>query len=150
MEVDKKVKIKKFAKMKKNCIKKTMNDKGQSTFEFVLILPFLLLTFLIVSQLGIILYIQNNLTQISRETVRIISTTNSNRQACHLADNNSFLKKHYYKMQINPPYSNERQTGDIVSVNLSIKYKGFANIISHFIGEDLEISAKSAMRMECQ
>ena len=54
---------------------------GQSTIEFILLIPFIFLVICMVFQLGYTFYIQNNLEQICRELARIIATTNSNEMA---------------------------------------------------------------------
>ena len=123
---------------------------GQSTIEFVLVIPILIIVILTVSQFGLLIYLQNILEQSCREGVRIISTTNSNSMSYGVINRLcSDLDKNNLKIKIKPEKGSVRKVGTMVSVNLIYRYGGISNIIYFFMGKELILKAKSSMRMEC-
>lgn len=141
----------------KNCIKKRfigkfrmVGTKGQSTIEFVLLIPFLIIVILSVSQLGYMVYIQNVIQQAARESIRIVSTTNSNHKAYEKINKIcSKLDKDKLEIRITPESKMERKVGDYVSVDIAYRYGGISNFIKNFTGKEIIISSNSSMRMEC-
>ncbi len=113
-------------------------------------MPVLIIFFLAVSQIGVLIYIQNVLEQSSREGARIISTTNSNSKAYKsvykLCGN---LERENLKVAIKPESKSTRGVGDMVSINITYKYKGIFNVMGFLTGNDLVLRAGSMMRMEC-
>lgn len=133
-------------------IKKIFADKnGQSTVEFTLLIPFLIITCIAVFQLGYVIYLKNNIKQMSREAVRAVSTTNSNvlgeeimREGVSLSDGMTL------DMMIEPSLQESRKVGDIVKVKISLNYSGFGGMITKLFGKPLLIYSENSMRMECQ
>lgn len=133
-------------------IKKIFADKnGQSTVEFTLLIPFLIITCIAVFQLGYVIYLKNNIKQMSREAVRVVSTTNSNvlgeeimREGVSLSDGMTL------DMIIEPSSQESRKVGDIVEVKISLNYSGFGGMITKLFGKPLLIYSENSMRMECQ
>jgi uncharacterized protein (UPF0333 family) len=144
------MKIKKFKKDIK--IKKIFfNNKGQSTVEFILLIPFLIITCIAVFQLGYVIYLQNNIKQLTREAVRVISTTNSNSQCSKIIkDNNNLYEDLNFQVIISPEPEIQRKVGDIVKVGIKINYEGFGGLIANILGKPISIYSESAMRMECE
>ncbi len=137
-------------KYKKNLKILLSGTGGQASLEFALIVPFIVLIILIVSHIGLLVYQKNILEQASREGVRIVATTNSNREAFScIRDFCSSLDKERLDISIDPGDRNLRRVGDIVTVTLSYEYSGVTKIFSIFTGKDIFIKAKSNMRMEC-
>ncbi|MCL4376909.1 MAG: pilus assembly protein [Actinobacteria bacterium] len=145
----------KIFKINKNIrvkIKKIFADKnGQSTVEFTLLIPFLIITCIAVFQLGYVIYLKNNIKQMSREAVRAVSTTNSNvlgeevmREGVSLSDGMTL------DMMIEPSLQESRKVGDIVKVKISLNYSGFGGMITKLFGKPLLIYSENSMRMECQ
>ena len=126
------------------------SKSGQSSIEFVLLIPLLITIILIVSQLGYLVYLQNTLEQASREGTRIISTTNSNSEAltqvymiCQSLDRDRI------SIEITPSGAGERTVGETVRVAISYQYGGPANFLNIITGRDFLIKSASLMRMEC-
>jgi len=127
------------------------NNKGQSTIEFILLIPFLIFTCFAVFQLGYVMYIQNNIKQLSREAARIITTTNSNSLCMEIIkDCNDFNKNLIFQVIISPDPETERKVGDIVKIGIKINYEGFGGLIENILGKPIIIYSESSMRMECE
>jgi len=145
----------KIFKIKKNIgikIKKMfINQNGQSTVEFILLIPFLIITCITVFQLGYVIYLKNNVKQMSREAARVVSTTNSNSLGEQAIKRKSSLSDDLnFNIDIEPKSENERKTADVVSVGISINYDGFGGLITKMFGKSLLIYSESSMRMECE
>jgi len=124
---------------------------GQSTIEFILLIPFIFLVICMVFQLGYTFYIQNNLEQICRELARIIATTNSNEMALGFLNQNSFLKNlNSYDINIFPSLEGERKIGSFVQVSINASCEGVFGIIKEVFKKNIIISSESSMRMECE
>lgn len=131
-----------------NCQHK--HQSGQTSLEFALVVPILILAVLAVSQFGYIIYLENVMQQAAREGVRIISTTNSNEKAYHeISKICSNLSQSELSINIFPQSSSSRNVGDFITVELSYRYKGFSDLIKKLTGKDVFIKVKSSMRMEC-
>ena len=128
-----------------------MLDKhGQAALEFTLIIPILILVILAVSQLGYTIYTKNVLEQAAREGVRVISTTNSNQKANEQVKKVcSSLDQDRLNIKITPVGRASRKVGDIVTMDLTFRCDGFANLIRMLTGKDILIHVESSMRMEC-
>jgi hypothetical protein len=144
------MKIKKFKKDIR--IKKLfINNIGQSTIEFILLIPFLIITCIAVFQIGYVIYLQNNIKQLSREAARTISTTNSNSAGVKIIkDNNILYKELNFLVKISPEPETDRKVGDIVKISIKINYEGFGGLIKNLIGKTVPIYSESSMRMECE
>ena len=144
-----KISIKK--KIKTGIRKLIINKNGQATVEFILLIPFFIIIFLAVSQLGYVVYLQNNIKQLSREAARIISTTNSNNSGIQLINQNQISgNKLDCSIAINPDQKAQRKVGDMVKVGISLNYDGFGGLIKKLFGKTLQIYSESSMRMECE
>jgi len=133
----------------KNNIKNVKN--GQSTIEFILLTPFLIIICFAVFQLGYVIYLQNNLENVTHEVARVISTTNSNIAGEEILDKRSYLYRNSrIEININPMKEENRKIGDILGVNISIFYSGFGDLINKVFGKPIKISSQASMRMECE
>lgn len=132
--------------------KKENNIKnGQSTIEFILLTPFLIIICFAVFQLGYVIYLQNNLENITHEVARVISTTNSNMAGEEILNKNNYLYRNSeIKININPLKEEYRKVGDILDVSISISYNGFGNLIMEIFKKPIQISSQASMRMECE
>lgn len=134
----------------KKAIKKTQRgSRGQSTLEFVLLMPFIAFLVLICFQLGYIIYLNNLMEQSAREGCRAVSTTGSDEHCaevifdlCPEALKDSIDIKIY-------PDSTHRRVGDIVKVDVMIKDIILFNLLRQISNLDPELHASSFMRMEC-
>ena len=122
---------------------------GQSSIEFILLLPLLIIIILVVSQLGYLVYIQNTLEQAAREGTRIISTTNSdsaaNRQVFMVCQS---LDSERISIEITPSFAGERNVGEMVRITVAYRYGGPADFLNLLTGRDFMIRSSSMMRME--
>jgi Flp pilus assembly protein TadG len=126
-------------------------DCGQSSVEFVLVLPLLIIIVLAVSQLGFCTYLKNVLEHAASEAARVVSTTNSENLAREqVYDICSNLDAENLNFSINPSSGAERNTGDFFTVKLSYKNAGIFNFISKVLKRDLLIESTCVMRMECK
>ncbi|MFO7929107.1 MAG: pilus assembly protein [Candidatus Humimicrobiaceae bacterium] len=126
------------------------NNIGQSSIEFVIVMPVLIIVILTVSQFGILVYVQNILEQSSREGVRVISTTNSNSMAYEAIQNLcGNLDRNNMEIEINPSSKDSRKVGTMVSIHIAYKYGGISDIIKLIMGKELRLKSQSSMRMEC-
>lgn len=127
------------------------NNKGQSTVEFILLIPFLIITCIAVFQLGYVIYLQNNIKQLSREAARVVSTTNLNSLGRKIIkDNNNLYEDLDFQINISPDPETERKVGDIVKIGIKINYEGFGGLIKTIFGKPISIYSESTMRMECE
>ena len=142
--------IKKFKKEVR--IKKIFfNNKGQSTVEFILLIPFLIITCIAVFQLGYVIYLQNNIKQLSREAARVVSTTNSNGLCTKIInDNDNLFEDLNFQISISPELEAKRKVGSIVKIGIKINYEGFKGLITNIFGKPITIYSESIMRMECE
>ena len=142
--------VKDKSKIKKAGKYTILDRHGQATLEFTLIIPILILVILAVSQLGYVIYTKNVLEQAAREGVRIISTTNSNQKANdQVRKMCSRLDQNRLNIEITPRGSASRKVGDLVTINLTFRCGGFANLIRMLTKKDILIYVESSMRMEC-
>ncbi len=136
--------------LKNKCFIKIKNRKGQSTLEFAMLIPFVLLVILTVSQFVYMAYIQNKLTQAAREGVRIVSLTNAdNKMHEQLKKSLWGLDESKITIEINPTCKSERQIGESVELLVSYTYPGFLGIIDVISKDEFKIIAKAMMIMEC-
>lgn len=127
------------------------NNKGQSTLEFVLMIPFLIFACFAVFQIGYVIYMQNNIAALSREAARTLTTTNSNALCEKLVEaNNNLFKDLHFNVYISPNPKTERKVGDIVNVGIKINYEGFGGLLKSILGKPITIHSESSMRMECE
>ena len=125
-------------------------SRGQSTLEFVLLIPFLIIIVLTVSQLGYMVFQKNILEQASREGVRMVATTNSNEKAYQsISRVCSSLDPDDLDINIMPAGRSERVIGDIATIELVYRSRGIFILIEKILGKKIFISARSSMRIEC-
>ena len=125
-------------------------SRGQSTLEFVLLMPFLIIIVLTVSQLGYMVFQKNILEQASREGVRMVATTNSNEKAYQsIKKICSSLDLDDLDISIMPAGRSERVVGDLATIELVYRSRGIFILIEKILGKKILISASSSMRMEC-
>ncbi|MCL5771563.1 MAG: pilus assembly protein [Actinobacteria bacterium] len=141
-----------FKEKRKNNIKQLYFSKnGQSTIEFILLIPFLIITCFAVFQLGYVIYLQNNIKQLSREVARVITTSNSNMLGEEIVKkNNDLYERLNFDINIEPTLETSRKVGDILKVKVSINYDGFGDLIIKLFGKPLLIYSQTSMRMECE
>ena len=133
-----------------NRSKKTINKAdGQSTIEFIMIIPVIIVLVLAASQAGYAVYRKNVLQQASREGARIISTTNDNGLAIKIIDNICRTEGNNISIDIDPERASDRKMGDMVTVSLKDRPGGLFSIIEKISGKEAVIRAGSSMRMEC-
>jgi hypothetical protein len=138
---------------KKNIIisKIFFNNNGQSTIEFILLIPLLITTCIAVFQFGFVIFLQNNVKQLSREAARVITTTNSNSLGIKIIkDSNNLYKDLNFQIIISPESEQERKVGDIVKIGIGINYEGFGSLIKTILGKPISIYSENSMRMECE
>ncbi len=124
-------------------------SSGQSTLEFVLLIPFLIIIVLTVSQLGYMVFQKNLLEQASREGVRMLATTNSNQESYQSINRVcAGLDTRDLEINIVPANRNERPIGELASVELVYRSRGIFILIEKILGKKIFISARSSMRIE--
>lgn len=122
---------------------------GQSTIEFIMIIPVIIILVLAASQAGYAVYRKNVLQQASREGARIISTTNDNSMAIRVIRNICGTEDKNTIISIDPERASDRKIGDMVTVSLMVCPGGLFSIIEKISGKKVVIGANSSMRMEC-
>ncbi len=122
---------------------------GQSTLEFIMIIPIIIVLVLAASQAGYAVYRKNVLQQASREGVRIISTTNDNSMAIKVIRNICGTEGINTIISIDPESASDRKMGDLVTISLTDCPGGLFSIMEKISGEKVVIRAGSSMRMEC-
>jgi len=122
---------------------------GQSTLEFVMIIPIIIVLILAASQAGYTVYRKNVLQQASREGARIISTTNDNSMAVRAIGKICGAEGVDTIISITPERAPDRKMGDMVTVSLRGHPGGLFGVIEKILGREVAIEAGSSMRMEC-
>ena len=139
-----------------NCIKSIVGYKflkinGQSTIEFILVFPIVIISVLIIAQLGYIVYIQNILVNAAEQGARVLATTNSNLQAFNSIYNNcSNLSENNLDVQIYPEQKEVRKIGSYATVVIKYKPDELLNFYSLFLIGKSELFGKSIVRMESE
>jgi hypothetical protein len=126
--------------------KKSNDDKGQSTLEFVMIIPLIIILVLAASQIGLTVYSRMQLQQASREAARIISTTNRNDLAVKAVESICGIDT---RVDIDPDDHQKRRLGDIVTIRVLRKPEGLFEVVEWIIGREVILNAAASMRMEC-
>jgi len=108
------------------------DQKGQSTLEFVMIIPFVIIIILAASQIGFTVYKKNIIQQASREAARIISTTNDNDLA--IATTERLCGKDS-EIIIEPASASNRGVGDMVTVYISQSPGGLMKLMEEILGD---------------
>jgi len=129
--------------------KSTNKAGGQSTIEFIMIMPVIIILVMAASQAGYAVYRKNVLQQASREGARIISTTNDNSMAIRVIRNICGTEGKNTIISIEPKRASDRKMGDMVTVSLMDCPGGLFSVIEKISGKKAVISAGSSMRMEC-
>jgi len=127
------------------------NIKGQATLEFALVLPMVIIFILVVSQFGHMVFVQNVIEQASREAARIAATTNDVGKAKAAALNIcSALNREDVSVEVIPKSLSSLSIGDFVTVKITYRYGGIANVIEALVEGEAMLKSKSMMRMECE
>jgi len=139
-----------IGKFKRNLKKLFGRTGGQSSLEFALVVPFIVLIILTVSHIGLMVYQKNVLEQAAREGARVVATTNSNTEACRAVRQVcSGLEQDRLGIDIDPGNKNSRKVGDMITITLSYKCSGIVRIMQVLMGKDMFLKVRSNMRMEC-
>ena len=125
---------------------KISNNKGQSTLEFVMIIPLIIILVLAASQIGLTVYSRMQMQQASREAARIISTTNRNDLAIMAVESICGIDT---RVDIDPDDHKKRKLGNIVTIRVSRKPEGLVGVMEWIIGREVILNAAASMRMEC-
>jgi hypothetical protein len=120
--------------------------KGQAALELAMIIPMIIILVLAASQIGLLVHSKIILLQASRESVRIIATTNNNKLAQETAKR---ICGSDFEMTVGPGKASQRQIGKMVNVSISRSPGGLVEILEDILGKDLTLRAESSMRMEC-
>jgi hypothetical protein len=125
--------------------------EGQSSLEFVLVLPLLIIIVLVISQLGYMIYLKTILEHAAEQGARVLSTTNSNKDVFDSIDRNcSSLQKDKLRVEIIPGTSPRRHVGDFISVNLNYGCGGMTDFFDRLTGRRTEVEGRCIMRMESE
>jgi uncharacterized protein (UPF0333 family) len=136
--------------LKNNSFIKIQNRKGQSTLEFAMLIPFVLLVIFAVSQFVYIAYIQNKLTQAAREGVRIVSLTNADNKMYEQLEKSLWgLDESKITIEVSPSCGSKRQIGESVELLISYTFPGFLGVLDVFSKDSFKIISKASMIMEC-
>ena len=128
-----------------------VNQRGQATLEFALVLPVVIIFILVVSQFGHMVYVKNVIEQASREAARVAATTNDYRKAEQAALDICFsLNKEDLSIEMVPLNLENLAIGDFVKVEVTYRYGGLADIIETLTKKEARLASKSIMRVECE
>jgi hypothetical protein len=127
-------------------IKIFKNDRGQSTLEFAMIIPLIIILVLAASQIGLTVYARMQIQQASREAARIVSTTNRDDLAINTVKT---ICGEDAMVVIEPEGPQNRRLGDIINVRVSRKPEGLHRIVEWIIGREVILNEAASMRMEC-
>ena len=119
---------------------------GQTTLEFAIIIPLIIIIVLAASQIGLMVYSKMVVQQASREAARILSTTNDNSLAAEAARS---ICGSDFEMRIEPREASQRHIGEMVSVRISRSPGGMMDIIENITGKEILLTTLSGARMEC-
>ena len=120
--------------------------EGQSTLEFAMVVPIVIILILAASQIGITVYSRMQLQQAAREAARIMSTTGNKRLA---AETVRSICGEDAEIIIEPGNPSQRRLGDIITVTVSSRTGGFSDIVKLIMGKELILTGEAKMRMEC-
>jgi Flp pilus assembly protein TadG len=128
---------------------RSKGQRGQSSLEFALVLPLLLLVILVLAQLGILLFSHLILVQAARDGVREGVVTNDNGAIIEKVRNSAaLLDQSRVKITISPASSQSRGIGDSLTVSVqyqvSTVFPGLDRILPSFF----TIRSSTSMRME--
>jgi hypothetical protein len=127
-------------------IKIFKNDRGQSTLEFAMTIPLIIILVLAASQIGLTVYARMQMQQASREAARIVSTTNRDDLAIKAVKT---ICGEDAMVLIEPGVPPNRKLGDIINVRVSRKPEGLHRIVEWIIGREVILNEAASMRMEC-
>ncbi len=147
------IKESKFKKIKLISYKvKFFQNIGQSTLEFVLIFPLVIIAVLIIAQLGYIVYIQNILNFAASQGARKLSTTNSNEMVYDLIYTNCpSLCKEKLNIKINPFSEEQRKVGSYANISIEYDYdNSFLNFLELIFNKEVTLKSSCIVRMESE
>jgi Flp pilus assembly protein TadG len=127
-------------------IKISKNNKGQSTLEFVMTIPLIIILVLAATQTGLAVYSRMQVQQAAREAARIVSTTNRNDIAIKTAETICGTDT---RVNIEPGDPQQRKLGDMVTINVSRRPEGLFKALRWVIRREVILNAVTSMRMEC-
>jgi hypothetical protein len=122
------------------------NNKGQSTLEFVMVMPLIIILVLAAAQIGLTVYARMQMQQASREAARIIATTNKDGLAIKAV---KIICGEDVTVIIDPGDPQNRRLGDIVNIKVSRKPEGLHRIVEWVSSQEVILNAEAYIRMEC-
>lgn len=126
---------------------KRHDNKGQSTVEFVLLLPVLLLILMAIIEFGFMFNAYLSITHASREGARLGSIGGTDSEiVAEVKSNLPTLIPENIAVTITPAAT--RQHGQDVSVSVSYSYPAMMPLINAVIGDSVNLNAETAMRVE--
>jgi Flp pilus assembly protein TadG len=127
------------------------NKKGQSSLEFILVLPLLILAILIISQSGYIIYTRNLLENAAEQAARAVAVTNSNNLASeYIRQNCSLAGQDKLSIDISPQNPSSRHVGDYVTVTVSYNVKNILSLYMLLPGMHEPLKGSCTVRMESE
>ncbi|CDF58760.1 TadE family protein [Thermobrachium celere] len=125
-----------------------MKRKGQALIEFSIILPILLLIVMGIAEFGMILNSYLTIQTASREGARIgIIGADDNEIVQAVYKSTQSIDKRKINITITPSSTN-RKSGDTLKVRVEYEYDLIIPIIKNILGNKIELSAETSMRVE--
>lgn len=129
--------------------RKALAQKGQSAVEFALILPVLLLLLVGITEFGRLFVTNLTLENAAREGARLGITGASYAEVeARVHDVSVGLDTGLLTVEFDPPLEDNRRRGDVFAVTLRYPFALIVPLMSDIIGQNIELSAAAAMRME--
>lgn len=125
-----------------------MKRKGQALIEFSIILPILLLIVMGIAEFGMILNSYLTIQTASREGARIgIIGADDSEIVQVVYKSTQSIDKQKINITITPSSTN-RKSGDTLKVRVEYEYDLIIPIIKNILGNKIELSAETSMRVE--
>ncbi|MBZ4664201.1 MAG: TadE-like protein [Caloramator sp.] len=122
--------------------------KGQALLEFAILLPILLLIVMGISEFGIMLNSYLTIQNASREGARLgILGADDNEIVQAVYSSASHIDTNKLNVIITPNDSN-RRPGETLRVRVEYEYDLIIPIIKNILGNQVELTAETAMRVE--
>ncbi|WP_027309525.1 TadE/TadG family type IV pilus assembly protein [Caloramator sp. ALD01] len=122
--------------------------KGQALLEFAILLPILLLIVMGISEFGIMLNSYLTIQNASREGARLgILGADDNEIVQAVYSSASHIDTNKLNVTITPNDSN-RRPGETLRVRVEYEYDLLIPIIKNILGNQVELTAETAMRVE--
>ncbi|SHF22609.1 TadE/TadG family type IV pilus assembly protein [Caloramator proteoclasticus] len=122
--------------------------KGQALIEFSILLPIILLIVMGISEFGIMLNSYLTIQNASREGARLgIMGADDNEIVQAVYSSASHIDTNKLNVTITPNDSN-RKSGETLRVRVEYEYDLLIPIIKNILGNQVELTAETAMRVE--